>query len=287
MARVMSLSFIVFLLVPVIAPSLGQLVLAIAPWREIFWLFGAAGIIVVLWTVLRLPETLHPEYRRTISAAHLLGATRLVLGTRISICYTLAQMTLFGTLLSYLGMVQQIFDTVYFRPALMPTVFALCAIAVGCTSILNARFVERLGMRRISHAGVIAFVAISAVHVVVAIAHAEPLWLFVLLQSGTLAAFGLALSNFAAMAMEPLGAVAGIGASMQGFVSQFFAALIGALIGRQFNGTLVPLALGALLCGLASLLFILLAEQGRLFRVHHSEDERTPGNTALEAASPP
>jgi DHA1 family bicyclomycin/chloramphenicol resistance-like MFS transporter len=283
MARVMSLSFIVFLLVPVIAPSLGQLVLAIAPWREIFWLFGASGILVMLWTVLRLPETLHPEYRRTISAPHLVSATRLVLGTRVSICYTLAQMTLFGTLLSYLGMVQQIFDNVYFRPALMPTVFALCAIAVACTSILNARFVERLGMRRISHAGALAFVLISLLHTIVAIVHAEPLWLFVLLQSATLAAFGLAVSNFAAMAMEPLGAVAGIGASLQGFVSQFFAALIGALIGRQFNGTLVPLALGALLCGLASLLFVLLAERGRLFRTHHGEDERLAASAALAA----
>jgi DHA1 family bicyclomycin/chloramphenicol resistance-like MFS transporter len=277
MARVMSLCFIVFLMVPIVAPSLGQLVLLIAPWRNIFLLFGAAGVMVTLWTLLRLPETLHPEFRRTLSIAHVLSATRLVLGTRISICYTLAQMMLFGTLLSYLGMVQQIFNTVYLRPALMPTVFALCAFAVGCTSFLNARFVERLGMRTIAHAGVLAFVAISAIHVVVALAHAEPLWLFVILQSATLAAFGLGLSNFMAMAMEPLGAVAGIGASLQGFISQFFAAFVGALIGRQFNGTLVPLAAGALLCGLISLLFVLLAEHGRLFRPHHHDDHGSAG----------
>jgi len=277
MARVMSLCFIVFLMVPVIAPSLGQLVLLIAPWRNIFLLFGAAGVMVTLWTLLRLPETLQPQFRRTLSIAHVLSATRLVLGTRVSICYTLAQMTLFGTLLSYLGMVQQIFNTVYFRPALMPTVFALCALAVGCTSFLNARFVERLGMRAISHAGVLAFVAISAIHVLVALAHAEPLWLFVVLQSGTLAAFGLGVSNFMAMAMEPLGSVAGIGASLQGFISQFFAAFVGALIGRQFNGTLVPLAAGALLCGLISLLFVLLAERGRLFRSHHHDDHGSAG----------
>jgi DHA1 family bicyclomycin/chloramphenicol resistance-like MFS transporter len=275
MARVMSLCFIVFLMVPVIAPSLGQLALLIAPWRHIFLLFGTFGAVVGVWTLLRLPETLHPEFRRTMHLAPLWSATRLVLGTRLSICYTLAQMTLFGTLVSYLGMVQQIFNTVYQRPALMPTVFALCAIAVGCTSFLNSRFVERFGMRTISHAGLLAFIAISAVHVVVALAHAEPLWLFVVLQSGTLAAFGLGLSNFMAMAMEPLGSVAGIGAALQGFVSQFFAALIGALIGRQFNGTLVPLAGGALLCGLASLGFVLLAERGRLFRAHHTDDHLT------------
>jgi len=287
MARVMSLCFIVFLMVPVIAPSLGQLVLLIAPWRHIFLLFGVFGALVTLWSVLRLPETLHPQFRRTISFSHVASATRLVLGTRVSICYTLAQMSLFGTLLSYLGMVQQIFNTVYHRPALMPTVFALCAIAVGCTSFINARIVERLGMRTISHAGLLAFVAISAVHVLVALTRAEPLWLFVVLQSATLAAFGLGLSNFMAMAMEPLGAVAGIGAALQGFISQFFAAFVGALIGRQFNGTLVPLAGGALACGLVSLLFVLLAERGKLFRPHHEDDHRTAGaagDAALDAA---
>ena len=280
MARVMSLCFIVFLMVPVIAPSLGQLVLLMAPWRNIFLLFGAAGVMVMLWTLLRLPETLHPEFRSTLELAHMVRATRLVLGTRVSICYSLAQMTLFGTLLSYLGMVQQIFDTVYFRPALMPAVFALCAVAVGCTSYLNARIVERVGMRIISHAALLAFIAISAIHVAVALSHAEPLWLFVLLQSGTLAAFGLAVSNFMSMAMEPLGAVAGIGASLQGFLAQFLAAFVGALIGRQFNGTLVPLAGGALLCGLTSLLFVLLAERGRLFRAHHADDHLSAGGAS-------
>jgi DHA1 family bicyclomycin/chloramphenicol resistance-like MFS transporter len=289
MARVMSLTFIIFLMVPVIAPSLGQLVLLMAPWRQIFLLFGAFGVIVTIWTLLRLPETLHPEFRSAPGVAHLVQAARLVLCTRASICYTLAQTMLFGTLLSYLGMVQQIFDTVYYRPVLMPTAFALCAVAAGCTSFLNARFVEHLGMRVIAHASLLVFIGLSALHTIVALAHAEPLWLFIVLQAATLAAFGLGLSNFMAMAMEPLGTVAGIGASLQGFVSQFFAAFVGALIGRQFNGTLVPLALGALLCGLASLLFVLLAEHWRLFRAHHTDDHHVAGgagDAALDIPAP-
>jgi MFS transporter, DHA1 family, multidrug resistance protein len=272
MARVMSLTFIIFLMVPVIAPSLGQLLLLVAPWRSIFLLFGAFGTVTALWTLLRLPETLHPEYRGTLRASYLLHATRQVLGLRVSIGYTMAQMALFGTLISYLGMVQQIFDSVYHRPGLMPTVFALCAIAVACTSLLNARLVERIGMRVLSHTAVLAFIALSIVHVIVALAHAEPLWLFALLQSASLAAFGLAASNFTAMAMEPLGEIAGIGAALQGFISVLLAAVVGALIGRQFDHTLVPLAAGALLCGLASLLFVLLAERWRLFRPHQSDD---------------
>jgi MFS transporter, DHA1 family, multidrug resistance protein len=277
MARVMSLCFIVFLMVPVIAPSLGQLVLLIAPWRQIFLLFAAFGSVVALWTLLRLPETLRPQFRRTLNLAQLWSATRLVLGTRVSICYTLAQMMLFGTLVSYLGMVQQIFEAVYHRPALMPTMFALSAVAVAATSFLNSRIVERVGMRIISHAALLTFIGLSALHVVLAALQAEPLWLFVLLQSATLASFGLAESNFMAMAMEPLGSVAGIGAALLGFTSLFLAAIVGALIGRQFNGTLMPLAAGALVCGLVSLLFVLLGEHGKLFRAHHQDDQLGSG----------
>jgi DHA1 family bicyclomycin/chloramphenicol resistance-like MFS transporter len=278
MARVMSLCFIVFLMVPVIAPSLGQLVLLIAPWRHIFLLFAAFGAVVALWTLLRLPETLHPQFRRTLNLAPLWRATRLVLGTRVSICYTLAQMMLFGMLVSYLGMVQQIFEAVYHRAALMPSMFALSAVAVACTSFLNSRIVERVGMRIISHAALLAFIGLSALQIVLAALQAEPLWMFVVLQSGMLATFGLAESNFMAMAMEPLGSVAGIGASLLGFTSLFLASIVGALIGRQFNGTLMPLSAGALLCGLASLLFVLLAEHGRLFRAHHEDDQLTAGS---------
>jgi DHA1 family bicyclomycin/chloramphenicol resistance-like MFS transporter len=87
-----------------------------------------------------------------------------------------------------------------------------------------------------------------------------------------MAAFGLSVSNFGAMAMEPVGAVAGVGASLQGFVSTFLGALVGALIGRQFNGTTVPLAAGAAACGVFALGCVLLAEKGRLFSSHHDRD---------------
>jgi DHA1 family bicyclomycin/chloramphenicol resistance-like MFS transporter len=98
----------------------------------------------------------------------------------------------------------------------------------------------------------------------------ETLWTFVALQSMTMACFSLSVSNFGAMAMEPLGPVAGIGASLQGFISTFGGALVGAGIGWQFTGTTVPLAAGALCCGLAGVLFVLLAEHGTLYRAHHS-----------------
>jgi DHA1 family bicyclomycin/chloramphenicol resistance-like MFS transporter len=269
MARVMSLTFMVFLIVPILAPSLGQLILLLAPWRDIFLVFGVYGATIALWAFLRLPETLHPEFRLTLTVPHILGAVRLVLGERASLCYTLAVTIMFGSLLSYVGMVQQIFADVFHRASWMPAVFALCAISMGAAAYTNSRIVERLGMRAVSHTALLLFIGVTAVHASIAAFGLERLWSFVLLQSATMACFALTASNFGAMAMEPVGAVAGIGASLQGFITTLGGALLGAVIGRQFNGSTLPLAAGALCSGLLSLFFVLLAERGRLFRPHH------------------
>jgi DHA1 family bicyclomycin/chloramphenicol resistance-like MFS transporter len=273
MARVMSLTFMVFLTIPILAPSLGQLILWLAPWRFIFIVCGAFAALVWLWVLLRLPETLHPEYRLTLNPAHIAGAVRLVLFNRASLCYTLAMSVMFGGIMAYVGMVQQLFGEVFHRASLMPSMFALCATTMGVAAFLNSRIVERFGMRRISHTALLTYLAITGSHALIAALGFERLWIFVAFQSATMACFALSISNFGAMAMDPVAAVAGIGASLQGFVSTLGGALVGALIGRQFDGTAVPLPVGSLCCGLASLLFVLLAEKGRLFRGHHSPGE--------------
>ncbi|HMH26962.1 MAG TPA: multidrug effflux MFS transporter [Steroidobacteraceae bacterium] len=286
MARVMSLTFVVFLTVPILAPSLGQLILLIAPWRYIFVVFALFAAMVAAWGYLRLPETLHPEYRMTLTLKHVLNAAKLVLGTRASIFYTLAMMVMFGTIMAYVGMVAQIFSEVFHRPKLMPSMFALCAIFMGMSAYLNSRIVERLGMRLISHTALLLFIAVTGLHVLVAALGLERIWTFVVLQSLTMATFSLSVSNFGAMAMEPMGSIAGIAASLQGFISTFSGALVGILIGEQFNGTTVPLAAGALCCGFISLGFVLLAERGRLFRAHHSSsDPKITQNAQIEVAS--
>ena len=270
MARVMSLTFVVFLTVPVLAPSLGQLILVMAPWRVIFIVCSAYAAIVWLWALLRLKETLHPEYRLTLTRTHIAAAVRLVLGNRTSLCYTLALTVMFGSILAYVGMVAQIFSEVFHRASLMPIMFALCAVTMGFAAFMNSHFVERLGMRLISHTALLIFIGITGLHVAVAALGWEQLWTFVVFQAVTMAFFSLAVSNFGAMAMEPIGEVAGIGASLQGFIQSFGGALVGAAIGRLFNDTTVPLAGGALTCGLAALVFVLLAEKGRLFKSHHT-----------------
>jgi DHA1 family bicyclomycin/chloramphenicol resistance-like MFS transporter len=269
MARVMSLTFMVFLTVPILAPSLGALILWLAPWRYIFIVCGIFAGIVAAWAFFRLPETLHPEYRLTLNRSHIVKAVRLVAFSRSSLWYTLAMSVMFGGILAYVGMVQQIFGEVFHRGNLMPTMFALCATTMGAAAFLNSKIVERFGMRRISHTALLTYIAITGLHALIAAFGLEQLWIFVVLQSATMACFALTTSNFGAMAMDPVASVAGIGASLQGFVSTLGGALVGALIGRQFNGTMVPLPAGSLCCGLASLLFVLLAERGRLFRGHH------------------
>jgi DHA1 family bicyclomycin/chloramphenicol resistance-like MFS transporter len=217
----------------------------------------------------------------TLTRAHITAAARLVLSNRTSLCYTLALTVMFGALMAYVGMVQQIFSEVFHRADLMPRMFALCAVTMGCAAFVNSRIVERLGMRLISHTALSCLIGIAALHVLLAAAGMERLWTFVAFQGATMACFSLSVSNFGAMAMEPVGAVAGIGASLQGFMSTFAGAVVGAVIGRQFNGTTVPLAVGTLCCALLSLTFVLFAERGHLFKQRHA----AAGSAAVESLS--
>jgi DHA1 family bicyclomycin/chloramphenicol resistance-like MFS transporter len=142
---------------------------------------------------------------------------------------------------------------------------------MGVAAYCNSRLVERLGMRLISHSALLAYIGVAALHLAVAALGWDGMWSFVALQGFTMAAFSLAASNFSAMAMEPMGSVAGIAASLQGFISTGAAALVAALIGRSYHGSVLPVPGGALCCSLISLACVLAAERGRLFRRHHSE----------------
>jgi DHA1 family bicyclomycin/chloramphenicol resistance-like MFS transporter len=266
MARVMSLTFIVFLISPVLAPSLGQLLLLVAPWRWLFVAIALFGAGVWCWSLLRLPETLHPEYRLQLDRARVAHALRLVLGHRAALWYTVAITAVLGALLAYVSMVQQIFTDVFHRPRLMPSIFAICAAAMGVTSYLNSRVVERMGMRSISHGGLLVLLGASLLHLVLSMVGADPLIVFTLLQAITLACVGLIFANFGTLAMEPMGEVAGLAASLQGFLTTLGGALIAALIGRSYRGSIVPLAFGTSLCTLLAIGCVLLAEQGRMFR---------------------
>lgn len=266
MARVMSLALIVFLAVPILAPSIGQAILWVAPWRWIFGVLTAFGAAVMLWAAIRLPETLHEEDRTPIEVKSIVAAFRTTLTSRVGVGYMLAMTFVLGGLFGFINSAQQVFVDVFKAPEWFTTIFALIAGFMAVASLLNSHIVGRLGMRRVSHGALLGYITLTCLHAGLALAGKESLWLFALMQGGTMFCFGLLAPNFGAMAMDPLGHVAGTASSVQGFITTVGGALLGFYVGQHFNGTVVPLTLGFSLCGLMALVVVLVVEKGRLFQ---------------------
>lgn len=266
MARVMSLAFIVFLATPVIAPSLGQAIMLFASWRWIFGVLSIFGLVVITWAAIKLPETQHPEDRIPISVAGVSSAFKASLTNRVAMGYTIASTLVVAGLFGFLNSAQQIFVDVLGAGDLFPVIFAAIAASMAVSSLLNARIVDKLGMRKVSHWALFGFIGFAGAHAVVAMTGHETLLTFALMQAGMMFCFGLVMSNFGAIAMEPLGHVAGAAASIQGFITTVGGALAGFLIGQMFDGTTVPLTLGFTGFGVAGLLVVLATEKGKLFQ---------------------
>ena len=266
MARTMSLVFMVFMVIPVIAPSVGQAILLFAPWRWIFLMLGAYGLAMLLWAWLRLPETLHPEYRRTLNWREIGSGIGATLKERQSLGYTLALTAIFGGLTAYIASIQQIVFDVFKAPDAIGLVFALVAAPMALASWLNSKIVERFGLRRVGHAGVMTFALVTAGHVALALALVEPLWLFILLQGLAMAAFAFTSANLSTLAMEHMAPIAGTASSVQGVIGTIGGALIGLAIGQSFDGTQLPFLVGLACCGAVGLLLTLVTEKGRLMR---------------------
>ena len=269
MARVMSLSFLVFLGVPILAPALGQLILTVAPWQWVFGVLAVGGTAFAIWAAIRLPETLHPEDRMPIQAGRIASAFRLALTNRRSIGYTLAITAISGALFGFINSSQQIFFDVFHAPGLFTVLFGAVAGGIAVASLLNARLVERLGSRLISHTALLGFITMSAIHAAVAMSGHETIWTFAVLQALTMFCFGFIAGNFGSMAMEPMGHIAGTDSSAQGFISTTGGATLGFVIGQQFNGSTVPMTTGFVLLGLMALVSVLFAERGHLFRARN------------------
>lgn len=269
MARVMSLSALVFLAVPAVAPTLGQAILTFASWRFIFLFLALFGGTVALIGGLRLRETLHPDQVRPISVRGVAQAMRLTLTNRTALGYTLATTFAWGALLGFINSVQQIVADTFHSAGRLTVLFVGVALSLAAAAWLNARVVERLGTRRVSHTAAIGFVLCALVHVAVAAGGHETLPAFAALISLELFCFGLMGANFSAMAMDPVGAIAGTASSVQGFISTCGGVLIGIVIGQAYDGTTRPLALGTLAAGIAALAVVIATERGRLFHPHH------------------
>ncbi len=265
MARVMSLAFIVFMAAPVLAPAIGQLILFVAPWRWIFFMLAIAGMTVMLWVTLRLPETLNPVDRLPLSLTRIARAWRYAATERFSVGYTLGFTMFMGALTGFLTSAQQIFFEVFEAPLLFTPIFACVAGTMALANWQNSRLVLRLGTRLLAHMATIGFIVFAAIHLFIAVNGWETIYSFAILQALTMGCFGLASSNFGAMAMENMGKIAGSASSIQGFVSTCTGAAIGIGIGQQFDGSVVPMVSGFLVCGMLSLAIVYVTEGGKLF----------------------
>jgi DHA1 family bicyclomycin/chloramphenicol resistance-like MFS transporter len=249
MAQIMSTAMIIFMIAPILAPSLGQLLMAVGSWRWIFFALAGYALILSVWAALRLPETLAREHRRPLSARHFGAAVKETLTSRVSAGNTLAMTLTFGALLGFLNSMQQVVYDVFHRPELLGIAFAGIAGPMALSSWLNSRLVMRFGSRRLLLIAMSAFTAMAVLHLVAILIFGETILSFVLLQAMTMGCFGLVGANAGALAMEPLGHVAGTASALQGLLSTVGAALIGFFIGQLFNGTTIPLVAGFVICG--------------------------------------
>lgn len=265
MARVMSLTFMVFMVMPVLAPSIGQAILLVAPWRAIFVVLAAYGLLMLGWAMLRLPETLHNEYKRTLKWSDIAAASWASMKEPQSRGYTLALMLASGCLVAYISSIQQIVAQAFGRPAAIGLVFATIAAPMALASWTNSRVVGTFGLRRVGHSGVAAFAAVTIVHAVIGWTGRESLPLFVILQASAMIAFAFCSANLSTLAMEHMGRIAGTAASMQGVVATIGGGLIGFAIGRAFDGTAQPFLWGMAACATGAFVAILLTEPKRLF----------------------
>lgn len=259
MAQIMSMVMIVFMLIPILAPTIGQGILAIGSWRHIFIALSLYGLALALWGGFRMPETLAIEDRRPLSVANIAAAVAQTLGTRASVGNTIAATLAFGGLFGFIGSIQQIVFDVFERPGLIGLVFACIAGPMAASSYANSRLVMRLGARRLLLVALTSFTFMALIHLAIVLAYGETLWLFVVLQALTTACFGLVGANAGALAMEPVGHIAGTASALQGLITTSGGALIGLLIGQLFDGTTVPLILGFVVCGVLALLVALWA----------------------------
>ena len=263
MARIMSISMLVFMAGPVLAPTLGQSVLAFASWR---WLFAGLALLTLalaIWVGFGLPESLHPRDRRAVGAREVLAAFGMTVRSRQGMGYTLAGALAFAALFGFITSAPQLINDTFHAGGRFALIFGAVSACTAVASLLNARWVARLGARLLGAGALAISIAVAAVHLAIGLSGHETLVSFLVLEGLWMFCFGMMAGNFGALAMEPMGRIAGSAASFQGFINMVVGALVGSAIGQTFDGTVVPLAAGTLACGLASLAIVVLLERGR------------------------
>lgn len=266
MARLQSTIGMIFLVVPMIAPSIGQTILLFAGWRWIFGLMALQGLVIGFWAWRRLPETLHPDYRQQINLRAIGTNMGTALTNRPSIGYVLGIACTMGVAWGYIQCSQQLVAEHFGAGQWFPVLFGAMALSMACANLINSRIVERFGARRVSQTALLAYIGLSAAQVWLAHSGYESLWTFVPLLTVNLMLSGFIGANFGSIALQPFARIAGAASSVQTFVRLVLASVIGALVGQSYDQSARPLSHAFLFAGLAALALVLFSEKGRLFR---------------------
>ncbi|MEZ5779664.1 MAG: multidrug effflux MFS transporter [Paracoccaceae bacterium] len=252
MARVTSFVMMVFMLVPAVAPSIGAVIIGFAGWRGVFLAFVVFGLVALTWVTVRQPETLPPPRRRPLSARGIIGAAAEVLRNREVMIYTAAMTLGFGQMFGLLSSAQQLFDVTYDQGDNFPLWFALMAALAGTASFINARLVMRLGMRKLATDAYLAQAVFSALMLAVFASGVLTGWpafaAFFLWATSVFFMAGLTFGNLNALALQKMGHIAGMAASIVSAISTVLAVAIAAPLGLLFNGTPLPVVSGVALC---------------------------------------
>ncbi len=266
MARLQSLIAVIFLIVPMIAPTIGQGILALAGWRWIFGMMALMGVLVLVWVWLRLPESLEPANRQPIRAAVIATNMAATFTNRTALGYILASACPLGLIWGWVQCCEQLLGEHFGAGERFPYFFGGMALFMACGNFTNARIVERFGARRVAHTALLVYIGVSALQVYLAHLPHESLWQFVPVMALNMMLSGFMSANFSSIALQPFARTAGAASSVQSFVRLVLGTVIGLTVGQSYDQSARPLAYGLLLAGLTSLALILWSERGRLFR---------------------
>jgi DHA1 family bicyclomycin/chloramphenicol resistance-like MFS transporter len=275
MGRVMSLILAVFIMVPALAPSIGQGILYVADWRAIFWFIFAMGIFGGLWLNIRQPETLTLENRRSFTFAIIYSGILETIKNPISRTYAIISGIIFGAFLGYLSSAQQILQIQYELRDSFPLYFGGLALVIGVSSITNSKLVMRFRMEVLCQTALITVTVTSFFFLMyVNYLPADPdltiLMIFLLIVFFNV---GILFGNLNTLAVQPLGHIAGIGTSIVGSVQTMFSVALGGVIGQLYNGTVIPLISGFFACGLLSL-FVFMKLQHQIKKQNLSSNDK-------------
>ena len=278
MGRVLTFVFTTFMIVPIVAPSVGQQIEFLATWKGIFAFNAVVGALILFWMVTRLKETLHRQDRRSLAFGSLAGALGEIVTNRVTAGYAVASTLTLTSLFSYILCVQQIYGELYGLGPLFPYAFGASSIGVAIAALFSARVVRRLGMRPVAHGCLAIFTSSGLALFLLALGGNPPFWITFALLSVCMMAFGVLQGNVSAIALEPLGHIAGTASSLFGVVTTTTANILAGIVGQAYDETVIPVAFAFGFGGLMAAAAVFWTERGRVFRNTSPAADQSPSS---------